>query len=131
MELRSVCLDTNAYSALLRDEDLRKRIESSRQIYVPIIVVAELLFGFKKGKLTEKNLGFFTRFLEIPEVSILQTSWETAEIFSSLKLDLMKVGRPIPTNDLWIAALTIEVGSNLISRDKHFQKIKGLRVYDF
>ena len=124
-----IALDTNAYSVIIRD-DMRvvNAISDANEVFIPIFVSAELLYGFKKGIKAKENLDGFNRFLQLPKVSVLHTTWETAELFADIKLELQTKGRPIPTNDIWIAALAIESGSVLVTFDKHFQYIPGLRL---
>jgi predicted nucleic acid-binding protein len=67
-------------------------------------------------------------FLDAPRVEILPVTEETAEYYAIVYKDLRAKGRPIPTNDLWIAAAAMEHGLALVSRDRHFGEVEGLRV---
>lgn len=51
---------------------------------------------------------------------------ETAEAYGRLKFQLRRKGRPIPENDLWIAALCVQHGRTLVTRDAHFAEVEGL-----
>ena len=131
MVVSKLVLDTNAYSNVLEGERAFTRlIENSNQIYIPIIVVAELLFGFRNGNRYQQNLASFNKFISESDVSVLQTTYQTAEIFADIRLFLKQHGRPIPSNDIWIAAQTIESGSQLLTFDKHFEIIPGLRIIE-
>ncbi len=62
-------------------------------------------------------------------MTLLNTTQETAEIFGHLMHDLRQAGTPLPLNDVWIAAQTMELGAVLITYDVHFQKVRGLRLW--
>ncbi len=131
MEMKKILLDTNAYSNLLRgDEIILDVIAETDIIYMSVIVLAELFTGFKGGKKESWNREILDKFLKKATVSVLDVSRETAEIFSEIKNNLKKSGNPMPINDLWIASHVIETGSVLITDDEHFRKIPGLRLWD-
>ncbi len=96
-----------------------------------IFVLAELYYGFKGGSKEKWNKDLLEKFLNKPTVSLVNASSETAEIFADVKHLLKKSGNPIPLNDVWIASHSIETGSALITYDDHFNKISGLRVWDY
>ena len=128
--MKKVLLDTNAYSALLSgDESILAIIAQAQTVYMSIFVLGELHAGFKGGNREEQNLQLLSLFLTKPTCEVLNGSEETAKIFGDLKNSLKKAGTPLPINDVWIAAHTIETGSTLISYDKHFSKITGLRQW--
>ncbi len=122
-----VLLDTNAYSALRRGQELVvERVRSSEEVLLSIVVVGELLFGFRNGSRYEENARALESFLEDPNVRLLPVTWDTADRFGRISAALRKKGRPIPTNDIWIAAQAMETGADLISSDPHFGHIDGL-----
>lgn len=126
---RNIVLDTNVYSKIMvGDENVITSIQYASHLFLPVIVIAELLYGFRLGKRQEKNLHLLSSFLSKPEVKMLNTSFETAEIFALIKEDLKKKGKLIPTNDIWIAAFCLESGSPLYTFDRHFEHISGLRL---
>jgi tRNA(fMet)-specific endonuclease VapC len=130
VEVRRVVLDTNAYTALRRgDERVLDALAAADRVYVPIFVFGELLHGFKLGRKELANRRRLEAFVRKPSVRALNTSSETAEVFATLKSGLQKQGTPIPDNDLWIAAQCLETGSTLISFDRHFECVGGLRVW--
>jgi len=130
MVISRLCIDTNVYSSLVRgDRDLLILLENATKIFVPVVVVGELLYGFKNGARIKANHDIFKQFISHANISIIHTNYNTAEIFADLKLSLKLKGRPVPTNDLWIAAQTIESGSTLVTKDGHFDNIDGLRVF--
>lgn len=124
-------MDTNAYSSLLSgDEKILHEIENSDIVYLSVFVIGELLSGFKGGSKEQENKNLLNRFLEKPPVEIINATTETSEFFAHIKNQLKKKGTPIPINDVWIAAHVFESGSTLVTYDKHFRKIPGIKLWD-
>ena len=113
-------LDTNAYSDWRRSGRWHGRIATADRVVMPVIVLGELLHGFRKGKLPEKNLRMLHAFLKEPQVAVMPVTHRSAEIYSEFLLHLQIQGTPIPTNDIWIAAMTHECRGELATRDAHF-----------
>jgi tRNA(fMet)-specific endonuclease VapC len=125
-------LDTNAYSALrLGHELVAEQVRSSEEVLLSIVFVGELLFGFRNGSRYEENALALRSFLEDPNVRLLPVTWDTADLFGRISAALRKKGRPIPTNDIWIAAHAMEASADLISSDPHFGHIDGLPWVSF
>lgn len=124
-------LDSNTYTHLFKgDKKVEEELVKAESIYMSAIVVGELLAAFKGGIRYSKNKDEFEVFIDKFNVLIHDVSRETASIYSEVKHYLGKKGKPIPTNDLWIASHVIETGSVLITYDKHFLKIPGLRIWE-
>lgn len=122
-----VLLDTNAYSALMRGHPVvAETVKKSTGVLLSSVVVGELLFGFRGGTQFERNLRALHEFLEDPNVELLPVTWSTAEAFAQISSALKRRGRPIPTNDIWIAAHTLESGAELMTCDRHFDEVEGL-----
>ena len=122
-----VLLDTNAYSALLRGHaDVARRVRGSEQVLLSSVVVGELLFGFRNGSRYEANRQELDEFLASPFVSLLSVGMVTADRFGRIAAALKRRGRPLPTNDIWIAAHAMESGAELVSFDGHFDDVDGL-----
>ncbi len=119
-----IALDTNRYSDLCRGEatavDLVARAEA---VLLPFLVVAELRAGFGAGALARANERTLQRFLAKPRVDVLFATEATTHHYATLYNQLRAQGTPIPTNDLWIAALVLENGLALVTRDAHFERI--------
>jgi tRNA(fMet)-specific endonuclease VapC len=127
-----VLLDTNAYSALRRgDEIVADHVRRSEEVLLSAVVAGELLFGFRNGSRYEENAHALQTFLEHPNVRLLPVTWDTANSFGQISTALRRKGKPIPTNDIWIAAHAIEAGADLLSSDSHFAEIEGLSWIDF
>lgn len=122
-----VALDTDRLTDLLRgDTELAERLAACEQVWVPLIVLAEIMAGFHGGAQPHRNEALLRRFLAKSTVGILPPGRETAEQYARLFVQLKRAGTPIPDNDLWIAALTLEHDLVLITRDRHFACIAQL-----
>jgi tRNA(fMet)-specific endonuclease VapC len=127
-----ICLDTNAYSAFKRNSlKVISLIEKAEEIIIPCIVLGELYFGFYKGSKTEKNISELEIFLELPGVIEYKIDKIVAEKYSRLVKSLYEKGKPIPTNDIWIAAVSMVSLSNLITADKHYENVPTLAFQSF
>ena len=122
-----VLLDTNAYTQLTRgDEQVVEIVETADEVLLSVIVVGELLFGFELGTRIEENVDILNSYLASSKVSFVDVGRETAERYSVINAALRAKGRPIPTNDAWIAAHAMETGADLVSADAHFEHVDGL-----
>ena len=120
-------LDTNAYSAFMQGrEEIASYIKQAEIVLLSEIVIAELLFGFRNGTKLDKNTQQLKHFLDNYYVKEIIVDWNTSDRYSRIATALKKNGTPIPTNDIWIAAHTIQTGAELVSYDKHFEVIDGL-----
>jgi tRNA(fMet)-specific endonuclease VapC len=129
--MRKILIDTNAYVKLLAgDKTILEEINYSDRVNMSVFVLGELYAGFKGGNKEKENLGLLRKFLDKSTVQILTATNETSEVFGIIKSELKKQGKPIPINDVWIAAHTLETGSVLITYDKHFSYIPGIRLWD-
>lgn len=127
-----VLLDTNAYSALRRgNEVVADYVRRSEEVLLSIVVAGELLFGFRNGSRYEENVRALQDFLDDPNVRLLPVTWDAANLFGQISAALRRKGKPIPTNDIWIAAHAMEHAADLLSADPHFTHIDGLSWVDF
>jgi tRNA(fMet)-specific endonuclease VapC len=123
------CIDTCAYSHLMRgDVNLQSCLEEADLLFVPVIVLGEIHAGFEAGTRLTENENRLKSFLELPGVRIQDVTWDIARRYAILVNDLRQKGTPIPTNDLWIAATTLELGARLVTYDAHFKNIPNLIV---
>ena len=129
--MRKILFDTNAYTRFLTgDQWVLDELSLADIVYMPVIVLGELYTGFEGGEKKVENKRLLEKFLDKPPVQVAYLTKETAEIFGEIKNRLKQEGKPIPINDIWIAACAIETGSVLISYDKHFLNIAGLRIWN-
>jgi tRNA(fMet)-specific endonuclease VapC len=116
-----VAIDTNAYSDLHRgDQAVAEALSGAKQLFLPFVVLAELRAGFRHGRRGEENERLLQEFVAEPGVSVLYPNEETTHAYAALHRQLRAQGTPIPVNDLWIAALVVQHGLTLHSRDAHF-----------
>lgn len=129
--MKKILLDTNAYSALLKgDGKVFEVLAKAEMVYMSAVVLGELLAGFRAGSRFGENKHRLEHFLERPQVALLGVGLETADVYGLVKHQLKQDGRPIPLNDVWIAAHVLEMGAVLVTYDKHFQYVAGLRLWD-
>ena len=122
-----ILLDSNAYSAFMRgNEEVRDLIQDAEEVLFSAIVVGEQLFGFRQGARYERNIAELRSFLERPYVSFVPVGPVTADRYSRIMAALKAKGKPIPTNDVWIAAHAMETGADLVSADRHFEHVDGI-----
>ena len=120
-------LDTNAYVSLLKgDKAVAGLVRGSEQLVFSMVVVGELLFGFRNGNRFEQNLAALDDFLSQPWVTLQMVTRTTADRFGRVAAELRKAGTPIPSNDIWIAAHAFESGAELVTFDHHFKSVPGL-----
>ena len=129
--MKKVLLDTNAYAALLRgDERVLDVLAKAEHVYLSAVVLGELFAGFRGGSLFFENKQRLDQFMARPQVALLSVGRETADVFGSVKHQLKLDGTPIPLNDVWIASHAMETGAVLVTYDKHFRQVAGLRLWD-
>jgi len=120
-------LDTNAVIALLADEELApERLKGAEEVLVPSVVMGELYYGAYKSSHAQSNLARVDEFAV--NATILSCDIETARRYGEIKDRLQKKGRPIPANDLWIAAVAVQYDLTLVTRDAHFAEVDGLKI---
>ncbi len=119
-------LDTNAVSALAtEDAALVKLLASSERHHLPVIVIGEYGFGLagsRRGKELQKWLA-----LLVSESIVLPVELETADHYARLRKELKEAGTPIPSNDIWIAALARQYSLPVVSRDTHFDHVRTIQ----
>jgi tRNA(fMet)-specific endonuclease VapC len=122
-----IAIDSNRYTDLCRGEPaVVEIVRGADEIHVPLIVLAEQRAGFAHGRWREKNEQVLTRFLHNPGVFVLAPDEQTTRVYADLYAYLRKKGRPIPTNDLWIASLVVQHGLVLFDRDSDFDALPQL-----
>lgn len=125
----NVALDTNAYSDFMRGIAARvELLRTVQSIVLPLIVLGEVRAGFAAGNRESTNAANLQRFLASPRVSVLAPDDQTTHYYAQLHRQLRDDGRPIPTNDLWIAALAVQHDLVLCTSDRHFRQIPQLVI---
>lgn len=122
-------LDTNAYTGLmLNDSKARAFVKTSERLYLPLIVIGELLAGFAGGTRRQTNLKELEVFCAQSYVGLLTIDYEVSERYAGITDHLRQRGKPIPANDLWIASIAVRHNLTLLTFDRHFEQIPGLMV---
>ena len=119
-------LDTNIVIAIFASEAKVLRKLRRATIFIPTIVVGELVFGALKSVRVEKNLARIDEFVSAN--SVLLCDLDTARQYGKIKEQLRSKGRPLPENDIWIAAIALQYDLTLVSRDQHFEEIDDLKL---
>jgi len=127
--MRRLLIDTNIYSyALKGDGDVVDVLRKAEEIGFSVISIGELLSGFKGGGREQKNREELETFLDSPRVVVYSVNEDTSEFYAEILHNLRKIGKPIPTNDIWIAAVGFQNGLKLFTKDTHFKTIAGLSL---
>jgi tRNA(fMet)-specific endonuclease VapC len=122
-----LALDTNRYTDLCRGEaSVVQTVELADEVWLPFIVLGELRAGFAVGTQGPRNEGVLRRFLLKPGVGVLYADEQTTHHYATVYRQLRKQGTPIPTNDMWIAALVLQHSLSLYDRDTHFDALRQL-----
>ena len=125
----NVLLDTSAYSALQRGhQPVLDVLRRSEIVAVSAVVLGELYSGFRAGNRWAENTAQLAQFQSKPSVRVLNVTEETALRYAEVDVYLRKKGRPIPRNDVWIAAVALEHGLQLLTLDAHFREIPLLLI---
>jgi tRNA(fMet)-specific endonuclease VapC len=126
VELR-IALDTNRYVDLCKgDPETAELVATAELIVLPFIVLAELRAGFSFGSRRAENDRALRRFLLTEGIKVLFADDQTTHHYASVFCQLRKQGTPIPTNDMWLAALVLQHNLALHDRDKHFDHLPQL-----
>ena len=104
-------------------------IEGADILFLPVTVLGELLYGAVNSAKPQKNEQAVRKF---SAQSVLAPIDESIAIcYATVRFELKKIGRPIPENDIWIAATCLELGVPLLTRDSHFDYIRGFEVINW
>jgi tRNA(fMet)-specific endonuclease VapC len=118
-------LDTNALSAVADgDAALEPILRKIPEVAVPAIVLGEYRYGIQQSRNRQPYEQWLTD--SIPNYRVLDIDQETAIFYATVRSELKRAGTPIPTNDAWIAALCRQHSVSLLSRDRHFDLVRGI-----
>jgi tRNA(fMet)-specific endonuclease VapC len=120
-------LDTNIIIALFAKEaPVLNNLAQAEEVFIPSIALGELHYGARKSGRSQKNLERIEEFV-IKNV-VIECNSDTAYEYGDVKNKLRIKGRPLPENDVWIAALALQYDLILVTRDAHFQEVENLKV---
>ncbi len=122
-----IVIDSNRYSDLRRgNQEVADFLGQVDEIHIPLIVLAEQRAGFAAGTRRAENERLLNKFLNQPGVFVLKPDEQTTFFYADLFAYLKAKGTPVPTNDLWIAALTVQHSLVLFDRDSDFDRLPQL-----
>jgi tRNA(fMet)-specific endonuclease VapC len=125
-----VILDTNGLSALADGHAaLGLILRQAAEIALPVVVLGEYRYGIQQSRNRRRYEEWLTE--SLPNFRVLDVDEETAVCYAALRSELKKTGTPIPSNDAWIAALCRQHSFALLSRDRHFDLVRGLHRVDW
>jgi tRNA(fMet)-specific endonuclease VapC len=117
-------LDTSAISSLFAGRaDVRGRLQDAEEVFLNPVVLAELKSGFRRGRFRRENERMLAQFIDSPRVRLASIDEETSERYAVIFDFLRTAGRPIPTNDVWIAATAMQHSLQLVTLDAHFEGV--------
>jgi len=120
-------LDTSAYSRLrVGDDRVLDLVAAADVVLMPAVVLGELEGGFRLGRRPDANRALLAEFLEEPFVAVVAVTASVAARYGEIFARLRQAGTPIPTNDVWIAAATLDRGGHLLTYDNDFERVEGL-----
>lgn len=120
-------LDTGIIiQAFKSNNDIAEKLDTMQEVYVPVTAIGELYYGAYKSDDTTKHLQRMQSFLS--NCKILMSDTTTADLYGSIKATLSKKGKPIPENDIWIAAAALQYNLPLYASDRHFREVEGINL---
>jgi tRNA(fMet)-specific endonuclease VapC len=120
-------LDTNIIIALFASEaSIINSLAQANEVFISSIALGELYYGARKSGRSQKNLERIEEF--IANNTIIECDANTARQYGDVKNRLRIKGHPLPENDVWIAALALQYGFMLVTRDAHFQEVESLQT---
>lgn len=118
-------LDTNIVIAIFaQDASVQRHLAAADEVFVPSIVLGEVYFGARKSARVEANLARIDEFVDSNVILACDTA--TAQHYGAIKHTLRVKGRPLPDNDIWIAAIAQQNDLILVTRDAHFNDVDAL-----
>ena len=118
-------LDTNALSAWAEGYSaVAAPLRSANRLVIPSIVLGEYYFGIRQSRHRNRYQDWLTRYLPMTEIAAVTSA--TADAYAHIRLELKQYGSPIPSNDVWIAALARQHSLAILSNDGHFDAVEGV-----
>lgn len=126
----ALILDTNALSAAAEsDPDALQVLANAEGVALPVVALGEFRYGIAQSRYRTRYEQWLREW--VASVLVLDVDADTTQYYAQIGLELKKRGKPIPVNDLWIAALCRQHGLPLLTRDRHFDEVEGLKRLDW
>ena len=120
-------LDTNIIIGMFaEDKAIEEKVQNTEKLFLASPVVGELYYGARKSNRPIENLTRVNRLTQ--RFPLFSSGLETAQWFGIIKNQLRRKGRPIPNNDIWIAAIAMQHDLILVTRDAHFDEVESLQT---
>jgi tRNA(fMet)-specific endonuclease VapC len=124
-----ICLDTSAYSNLRRgDARVLDFVRKAKRVLLPTVVLGELFVGYRLGHRTARNESELAEFLADSSVECPGIDELAASLYADILVTLRRAGTPVPTNDIWIAAIAMREGTPVLTFDEDFLAIRSVGV---
>jgi tRNA(fMet)-specific endonuclease VapC len=120
-----VILDTNALSAIVDGDPKVAEALPLGRVAIPVIVLGEFRFGVQQSRRREGYIHWLAE--NLSDYEVLDVTDMTTTHYAEIRIESRQAGTPIPSNDIWIAALCRQHNLSILSRDRHFDLVKGLR----
>ncbi len=118
-------LDTNALSAWADgDPAIEPLLRTASRLVIPVVVIGEFEFGIRQSRHVSRYAEWLAVNLDTVEVTRIDRA--IAAVYGAVRLELKQAGTPIPINDTWIAAVARHERLPIISRDGHFDAVRGV-----
>jgi predicted nucleic acid-binding protein len=125
-----VILDTNGLSGVADgDAALQPILRKAVEVAVPVIVLGEYRYGIQQSRDRQRYEQWLTE--SVRNYRVLDVDEETSLYYATLRSELKRAGTPIPSNDVWIAALCRQHSFSVLSRDRHFDVVSGIERIDW
>ena len=123
-------LDTNALSAWAEGlATVETSLRTATRLVVPSIVLGEYYFGIRQSRYRSRYEQWLRRYMPLAEIAAVTSA--TAAAYADIRLELKRSGRPIPPNDVWVAALARQHALHVLSNDTHFDAVEDVRRIAF
>ena len=123
-------LDTNALSAWAEGlAGVETPLRSAQRLVVPSAVLGEYYFGIRQSRQRRRYEDWLTRYLPLTEIAAITSA--TADVYADIRLELKRLGTPIPPNDVWVAALARQHDLAVLSNDSHFNLVDHIKRIAF
>src|SRR6185295_8838276 len=124
-----IVLDTSAYAHMrAQHAEALDLVAGAEVVCLPTVVLGELEAAFQLGRRTRENVVALEEFLAEPFTAVLPVTLDVARRYGRLFAALRRAGTPLPINDVWIAATTLEAGAHLVTFDEDFVRVPGLEA---
>lgn len=122
--------DTNIIIGFLKnDKSIVSKLKIEKNINTSVITIGEMFYGAKNSNNSIKNMEIYNDFFKY--CNIFGITRKTSEYYADIRFELKKIGKPIPENDIWIAAIAKENDMVIVTRDKHLKDIEFIATEEW